>query len=222
MKYNHEPKKGMRISIRTHLTTVKDRAPPDSECGRVEAMALLYAALLGYLFGSLPFAYWFGLMQGKNLMTEEPGNLGTLGAWRTLGMVPGVLVGVLGGMKGLMAVALGEFMARDLNGGLVAGAFAVLGHCYSVWLLGRGGRGLAPAVGVLFAVKLSLLGAGLLLVGLAYALTRNPNRAVFLAALVFPLSSLFIGGGMAYLWFGVGVAAPILLRHRPGQRPSLT
>ncbi|MCV5707777.1 glycerol-3-phosphate acyltransferase, partial [Escherichia coli] len=71
-------------------------------------------------------------------------------------------------------------MARDLNGGLLAGALAVIGHCYSAWLLGRGGKGLAPAVGVLFAVKLPLLLAGLVLVALAYLLTRSPYRAVLL------------------------------------------
>lgn len=178
-------------------------------------MALLYAALVGYLLGSLPLAYWFGLVQGKNLLAEGSGNLGARSAWRTLGAVPGLLVLILDLIKGVMAVALGEFLARDLNGGLLAGALAVIGHCYSAWLLGRGGKGLAPAVGVLFAVKLPLLLAGLVLLTLAYLLTRSPYRAVLLATLVFPLSSLFIGGSLGYLWFGFGVSLPILLKHRP-------
>jgi len=178
-------------------------------------MELLYAALAGYFLGSLPFAYWFGLVQNKNLLAEGSGNVGTVNAWRVLGAVPGLLVLILDVLKGLMAVALGAFLARDLNGGLLAGALAVIGHCYSVWLLGRGGKGIAPAVGVLLAVKPSLLIAVVVLFGIAYLLTRSPYRAVLLAALVLPLSSAFIGGNLAYLWFGFGVAIPIIIKHWP-------
>lgn len=178
-------------------------------------MELLYAALAGYFLGSLPFAYWFGLVQNKNLLAEGSGNVGTVNAWRVLGAVPGLLVLILDVLKGLMAVALGAFLARDLNGGLLAGALAVIGHCYSVWLLGRGGKGIAPAFGVLLAVKPSLLIAAVVLFGIAYLLTRSPYRAVLLAALVLPLSSAFIGGNLAYLWFGFGVAIPIIIKHWP-------
>lgn len=178
-------------------------------------MGLLYAALAGYFLGSLPFAYWFGLVQNKNLLAEGSGNVGAVNAWRVLGAVPAVLVLVLDVLKGLMAVGLGAVLARDLNGGLLAGALAVVGHCYSAWLLGRGGKGIAPAFGVLLAVKPSLLIAALVLFAIAYLLTRSLYRAVPLAALVLPLSSAFIGGSMAYLWFGFGVAIPIVLKHLP-------
>ncbi|MBF6592854.1 MAG: glycerol-3-phosphate acyltransferase [Thermaceae bacterium] len=178
-------------------------------------MELLYAALVGYFLGSLPFAYWFGLVQNKNLLAEGSGNVGTVNAWRVLGAIPGVLVLILDVLKGLMAVALGAFLARDLNGGLLAGALAVIGHCYSIWLLGRGGKGIAPAFGVLLAVKPSLLIAAAVLFSIAYLLTRSSYRAVLLAALVLPLSSTFIGGNMAYLWLGLGIALPLILKHLP-------
>jgi len=185
-------------------------------------MGLLYAALAGYFLGSLPFAYWFGLVQNKNLLAEGSGNIGTVNAWRVLGAVPGVMVLILDVLKGLMAVALGEFLARDLNGGLLAGALAVVGHCYSIWIFGRGGKGIAPAFGVLLAVKLSLLIAAMVLFGIAYLLTRSLYRAVLLAALVLPVSSVALGGSMAYLWFGFGVAIPIVLKHLPDWNRGVT
>lgn len=189
-------------------------------------MEWLYAALAGYGLGSLPFAYWFGLLQNKNLLAEGSGNVGTLNAWRVLGAVPGLMVMVLDVAKGLMAVALGEFLAHDPNGGLLAGALAVLGHCYSVWLLGRGGKGIAPSIGVLFAINPWLLAAAGGAFGLAYLLTRHPYRSVALAALAFPLASSAVGGSLSYLWFGFGVALPVLLKHLaewnrpPGQLPA--
>lgn len=178
-------------------------------------MELLYAALVGYGFGSLPIAYWFGILQGKNLLAEGTGNIGARNAWRVLGAMPGLMVLVLDIIKGLMAVAMGEFIAKDINGGLLAGALAVVGHCYSVWLLGKGGKGIAPAVGVLFAIKPALLVAVLLLLAIAYGLSRNLYRAVLITAALLPISAVFIGGSLAYLWFGFGVGIPIMLRHLP-------
>ncbi|MBO1436711.1 glycerol-3-phosphate acyltransferase [Meiothermus sp. CFH 77666] len=176
-------------------------------------MEWVYAALAGYLFGSLPFAYWFGVLQNKNLLAEGSGNVGGTNAWRVLGPVPGLMVMTLDVTKGLMAVALGEFLVRDPAGGLLGGALAVLGHCYSVWLLGHGGKGIAPALGALFAINPWLLATAGGAFGLAYLLTRNPYRSVVLAALAFPVASSAVGGSLSYLWFGFGVAVPILLKH---------
>ncbi len=77
----------------------------------------MYAGLAGYLLGSLPFAYWFGILQNKNLLVEGSGNIGARNAWRVLGAVPGLMVLALDIGKGLMAVALGEFLARHPGGG---------------------------------------------------------------------------------------------------------
>lgn len=189
-------------------------------------MEWVYAALAGYLFGSLPFAYWFGVLQNKNLLAEGSGNVGGTNAWRVLGPVPGLMVMTLDVAKGLMAVALGEFLARDPGGGLLGGALAVLGHCYSVWLLGRGGKGIAPALGVLFAVNPLLLAIAAGFFGLAYLLTRSLYRSVLLGALAFPVAASAVGGGLNYLWFGFGVAIPVALKHLaewnrgPGQLPE--
>ena len=50
------------------------------------------ALLLGYFLGSLPIAYWFGALRGRNLLQEGSGNPGALNAYRVLGPVPGFMV----------------------------------------------------------------------------------------------------------------------------------
>jgi len=98
---------------------------------------------------------------------------------------------------------------------------AVLGHCYSIWLLGRGGKGIAPALGVLFAVNPLLLAIAGGFFGLAFLLTRSLYRGVLLAALAFPVAASAVGGGLAFLWFGFGVGIPIALKHLADwNRPS--
>lgn len=95
------------------------------------------ALLAGYLMGSLPFAFWFAALQGKAWSGREP-------LWR-LGPVPAGLVLLLDFAKGVFAVALGEFLARDYTGGLAAGAAAAFAHALSPWLgLRRAGSLLAP------------------------------------------------------------------------------
>jgi len=64
--------------------------------------------LLGYFLGSLPVAYWFGALRGKDLLREGSGNPGALNAFRVLGPFPGLLVLLLDLFKGVLAVAVGE------------------------------------------------------------------------------------------------------------------
>lgn len=178
-------------------------------------MGLLYAALAGYFFGSLPFAYWFGILQHKNLLEDGSGNVGTTNAWRVLGPVPGTMVLILDVSKGILAVALGEFLAKDATGGLLAWALAVWGHCYSIWLLGKGGKGIATAVGVLFAVQPVVLLIALAVFAGLTLLSRSRYRAATLVALALPLVCVAVVPVATYLWFGFGVGIPVAIKNLP-------
>jgi len=159
------------------------------------------AVLAGYLLGSLPFAFWFAALQGKGWSGREP-------IWR-LGPVPAGLVLLLDLAKGVFAVALGEFLAKDPTGGLAAGVAAAFAHALSPWLgLRRAGSLLAP-LGVLLAVDPRLL----LLAGLpAGALfVRGQTQPALLAfALALPLAALLLGKGGAHLLFALGVSLALL------------
>jgi glycerol-3-phosphate acyltransferase PlsY len=176
-------------------------------------MNWLLAALAGYLFGSLPFAYWFGLLQGKNLLEAGSGNVGAKNATRVLGRVSGLLVLLLDVIKGILAVAMGAFAAKDPLGGLLAGALAVWGHCYSWLLLGNGGKGIATASGVLFAVSPFLFAPAAALIGILFGLARSLYRAVMISALLLPLLAALIFRDWQHLLFGLGVGLPVALRH---------
>jgi len=70
-----------------------------------------------------------------------------------------------------------------------------------------------------------LLVAALVLFAIAYGLSWKVYRSVLIAAALLPISASFIGGSLAYLWFGFGVGIPIVLRHLPewnrtGDRPE--
>ncbi len=174
-------------------------------------MALAF--LLGYFLGSLPIAFWFGALRGRNLLKEGSGNPGALNAYRVLGPIPGLMVLFLDVFKGVLAVASGEGLAGNPLGGLVGGVGAVWGHAFSPWLLLQGGKALAPGIGVLLAVDPKLLLLALLLFALLYALSRRPYRAALATALALPLLAAATGHTLPHLLFGLGVGLPVALRH---------
>ena len=160
------------------------------------------ALLAGYLMGSLPFAFWFAALQGKAWSGREP-------LWR-LGPVPAGLVLLLDFAKGVFAVALGEFLARDYTGGLAAGAAAAFAHALSPWLgLRRAGSLLAP-LGVLFAVDPRLLLLAGLPAGVLLLAGRKAHPALLAFALALPLPALLLGGGQAHLLFALALSLALL------------
>ena len=113
---------------------------------------------IGYLLGALPFGLIVGrLLGGVDLRTQGSGRTGTTNALRTIGAPGAALVLALDVAKGAAAVLL----ARAIWAGdpawtewvaAIAGAAAVIGHIWSVFIRFRGGRGVATSAGALLAL----------------------------------------------------------------------
>jgi acyl phosphate:glycerol-3-phosphate acyltransferase len=126
-------------------------------------MALLLAALGGYLLGALPFGLIVGrLTKGIDLREYGSHRTGTTNALRTLGTRAAALVFVLDVLKGVAAVVLSRLVLADDPlvewAAALAGIGAVVGHNWSAFIGFTGGRGVAPSAGGLGAMSpLSIL-----------------------------------------------------------------
>jgi acyl phosphate:glycerol-3-phosphate acyltransferase len=110
--------------------------------------------LLGaYLIGAIPTGALVARVHGVDLTQHGSRRTGATNALRVLGKPAAALV--LGGdvLKGVLAVWLGGRVAQHDAGRAVAALVAVVGHTYSVFLGGRGGRGVATGLGGLLAVS---------------------------------------------------------------------
>jgi acyl phosphate:glycerol-3-phosphate acyltransferase len=114
-------------------------------------MNAVLAVTLGYLVGSIPFAYLLSRRQGVDLRRAGSGNVGASNVLRTTGVRAAVLAMALDGVKGTLAVLMAHLLSAGLVATVVAAFASVVGHVYPVWLRFRGGKGVATAAGA-FAV----------------------------------------------------------------------
>jgi glycerol-3-phosphate acyltransferase PlsY len=112
--------------------------------------------LVGYFVGAIPFGVIVAKRHGVDIRKQGSGNIGATNVTRVMGLGPGLLVLVLDALKGVAAVML----ATKLSGFdpiiAMAGFAAILGHCFSPFLGGKGGKGVATALGVFVIVAPAL------------------------------------------------------------------
>lgn len=116
-------------------------------------MDLLMIAIVGYLIGSVPFAYVIGkLFYRTDVREHGSGNLGGSNAGRVLGKKAGITVMVLD----LLKVTLSVFLAIKISAhpwNITCGALAAaFGHCYPIYVHFQGGKAVAALYGFLFAL----------------------------------------------------------------------
>ncbi|MEO1660512.1 MAG: glycerol-3-phosphate 1-O-acyltransferase PlsY [Pseudomonadota bacterium] len=154
----------------------------------------LIAALAGYGFGSIPFGLLITRMAGLGDIRDiGSGNIGATNVLRTGRKDLALATLLLDSFKAGLAVLLLTYLSGDRNIGLIAGAFAFLGHCYPVWLGFKGGKGVATYAGLLvFASPLALAVGAPIWLGL-FALTRISSLSALTAAAIVPFGAYLLG-----------------------------
>jgi acyl-phosphate glycerol 3-phosphate acyltransferase len=115
-------------------------------------MIALYV-LVEFLCGALMFSYWLGLAVKKDLFQEGDGNPGAYNLWHAAGCRMGLLGVALDFLKGYFPLTLLVRSGLVDGWAIVPAAIApVLGHAFSPFLRGRGGKAIAVTFGVWSAV----------------------------------------------------------------------
>jgi glycerol-3-phosphate acyltransferase PlsY len=165
---------------------------------------------LGYFLGSVPTAYLAGrILKGVDIRQIGDGNMGAANAYRQLGPRVGFMVGIVDAAKGALAVLIALAVDAPQAVVLLAGAAAVFGHNWPIFLGFRGGRGESTTIGVLLAV----LTVPMLIVAapaiLAHFIFRDTTKA---AAFIFvPLPFLCWLLGLSGVLIAYSIALPCLV-----------
>ncbi|MGO8948600.1 MAG: glycerol-3-phosphate acyltransferase [Ktedonobacterales bacterium] len=143
-------------------------------------LTILGLLLFGYLVGSIPFSAVITRWRiGQDLYEIGEGNVGARNVWHVVGPAWGVLAGLLDGFKGWVTYTVSSAVVHaPVPGILLAGFGVVLGHQFPLYWGGRGGKGLAAMEGFLLGLALLPALAGLVVLGVMYALTRDANFSI--------------------------------------------
>jgi glycerol-3-phosphate acyltransferase PlsY len=135
-------------------------------------MNAVLAVTLGYLVGSIPFAYLLSRRHGIDLRRAGSGNVGASNVLRTTGVWAAVLAMMLDGVKGTLAVLMAQLLSGSLIATVAAAFASILGHVYPVWLRFRGGKGVATAAGAFALLAPEAMGIAAAVFLIAVILTR--------------------------------------------------
>jgi glycerol-3-phosphate acyltransferase PlsY len=170
--------------------------------------------LLGYALGSVPFAFLIARRAGIDVRVSGSGNVGAANVLRTSGTALGVAVMALDISKGAATVLVAQAAGGTVAAMAAAGAAAVVGHIYPVWLRFHGGKGVAVAAGV-FSVLAPIATLASLIVFVAVVwLTRLVSFGSLAATIALPPLAWLAGAPSEVIVASFGTGGLILFRHR--------
>ena len=189
---------------------------------------ILFLIFVGsYLLGSIPFGVFVAKSKGIDITKIGSGNIGATNVHRVLGWKAGIPVMILDIAKGLvpplvvraLAIAQGPLTVVDVA--FLAGIVAVLGHCFSIFLGFKGGKGIATILGAAIGATpiIAAIGAGIFAV--LYATTRYVSVASIVAVIAATAAALFLRYDALIVSAYVAIAFFIIYKHRANIRRLL-
>ena len=182
-------------------------------------MADIIAAVIAYLIGSLSFA----VIVSRALSLPDPhsygsGNPGATNVLRS-GSKKAAILTLLGDtLKGVAAVLLAKYFAAQFgitDTGIALVAIAVfLGHLFPLFFGFKGGKGVATAAGVLWALDWRV-GLGLTLIwALVFAMSRVSSLAALLGSAMAPVLAWYFLGVVPAFYAALAMATLLIWRHK--------
>jgi acyl phosphate:glycerol-3-phosphate acyltransferase len=180
----------------------------------VQVLGFIVLFVLAYLAGSIPFGLVVGkLFYGVDVRQRGSGNVGTTNVFRVLGKKAGVAVLVCDMLKGYIPAALAAALFHPWFAIFIAAA-PVVGHIYSIFLKGKGGKGIATGAAVVLALVPAVF-AIILVVWIVLVLTtRYVSVASLVASFLVPVLTISFHEPLPYEIAGVLVAVIVWWAHR--------
>lgn len=125
-------------------------------------MFKLYSFLIGYLIGSVQFAYIYAkVFNNIDIREHGSGNAGMTNVTRVLGSKAGMIVFIFDILKGIISFNLcgylfgGSYLLKEgsILFGMYAGLGSIIGHDFPFYLKFKGGKGVATTLGFLLFVN---------------------------------------------------------------------
>jgi acyl phosphate:glycerol-3-phosphate acyltransferase len=180
-------------------------------------LALILPALLvaAYLLGSIPFGLLLTrLTSGSDVRHQGSGNIGMVNVFRAAGFAAAVLTFALDGLKGFLPVYLAYRLGLPTWALLLVATAAIAGHNWSLFLRGRGGKGVATSVGAVGALMPPVALIGIALWVVVVLTSRYASLASLMMIATLPVLMPIFGYDWPYWIFGFALVTLAIYRHR--------
>lgn len=168
---------------------------------------------LGFIAGAIPFGYLIAQRRGLNIKEHGSGNIGATNVARVLGARVGFIVLLLDAAKGALPTLVALHYCGWTQIVAATGAAAILGHCFSPFLGGKGGKGVATSFGVFLVIAPALAGIAVLAFVVIWRITKVPALGSLAGSAA--LSALFIARGAThYTILACATTALLVYTHR--------
>lgn len=194
-------------------------------------MEYIIIAIIAYLIGSINFSILISKKKaGYDIRQKGSGNAGTTNMLRNLGKKYAAITLICDVLKGVVAIVIAIIVGNilgDTNKALlvqIAGVAVVIGHTFPIFFGFKGGKGVATSLGILLMTNWQLGLICLVFALVLMALTRVVSMESIAAAILYPILTLFVGGGHyivessglgnGYFIYSVILAVIVIFNHR--------
>ena len=192
------------------------------------SIIVFISIMLSYFIGAIPFGYVVAkLVKGIDIRQHGSNNIGATNVARVLGTPYFFVVFILDALKGFAPVFFITPIAyADVKCAICVSTlyvscatFALVGHIFPVYLKFKGGKGVATAAGIIFALNYM---AGLIALGVwlvIFVIFGYVSLASIVAAIALPIAQILsdvsaLGNRLPVTIFCILAGVIVIIRHR--------
>jgi glycerol-3-phosphate acyltransferase PlsY len=175
-------------------------------------MEPMWAVLLGFVFGSVPFGLILTRAAGLGDVRKiGSGSIGATNVLRTGNKGLAAATVLLDAAKAVIPVLVAKALWPGTEG--IAAVAAVAGHCFTPWLAFKGGKGFASAAGALLALAWPAMLACAAIWGMTLFVSRISSVSSLVSVMAAPLVAWAMGYP-AVIAPLIAIAAIVIVQHR--------
>ena len=170
--------------------------------------------IIAFFIGGIPFGLIIGkLCKNIDIREHGSGNIGATNIARTIGFKYAIVVFILDGLKTFLPVFMAKTIYNSKEYAIFIAFFSIIGHIFSPWLKGKGGKGISSTIFALLAVDYRLFLVMSIVWILCFEITKISAVAAIISIIVTLVSSYFLSSNFVFIVM-LMLTLVILFAHR--------
>lgn len=170
--------------------------------------------IFAYLLGSIPIGVILSKFKGKDPRQTGSGNIGATNVMRTAGKTMGILTLIGDALKGFFPVFLVNYLEKDVFLTSLTGFAAFLGHIYPLYLMFKGGKGVATALGIYIALSPLAIMIDVIIFIFVLLKWRYVSVGSLTACCAMPIILLFLKSPFEFIFLSILIGIFIFIKHK--------